>query len=143
MKAFFWLLAVVLITQVVGGQPMVSSMEPTTDEKSAVLLEIFGALFVPTRSYTRSFTTHVIRGHINDRFGYLSNNGVDHILGRLGCLENMGTVIRHKCRVPIQWVNAIRRAESLEEWVGAIEQETGRDMPLTRLFILSHGNKKE
>ena len=144
------LLTIALFVALVTARPF-RLFEPDTPERKAVLLELFDALFVPTRSPTTDHSPHSIRAQIETHFGYVSRTGVDYILATLGHIpdadaEELEELVesgashtpaayKHYCKIPVGLWRRLAAAHSLAEWLIAIEAKTGRDLTTTRAFL--------
>lgn len=134
------------------SSPLYDNFEPTTEEKYYVLTEIFDALFTPTNVPSKCVSSHTIRNDIAKYFGYISRTGVDYIFARLGYVRGADTdemirlmgishsphAYRHYCSMTKKLQNALSKTNDLNEWLAIISASTGRDLPLTRQYILDH-----
>ena len=147
------MVAFVAFVSGVLANPLYREFEPTTEDRKQVLLEIFDAIFVPTPRPSTSLTSHSIRGHLEELFGYVSRSGVDYVLASLGYirgvdLDEMEASLhsstaatmsyKHYCRIPAALNNRMTKAETVEDWLSAIENKTGRALTVTRQYLAEH-----
>ena len=145
-------LGLIILANSVIAKPLYNMFEPNTAERKQVLLEIFDAVFVRTRSPSKSGTAHSIRGDLERMFGYVSRTGVDYIHATLGHIHNvnleemeewlytshMPKQYKHYCHIPVALHRRMQEARNIVEWLSFIELLTGRSLVVTRQYLADH-----